>query len=128
MQEVAALSTFVKQVAEHLSLDKSLTGKLRLAVEEAVVNVMEYAYPAGSTGEVNIRATSNGHRLKFIITDSGVSFNPTEVSTADTTLSAEERPVGGLGILLVRQLMDSINYERVDGKNVLTLIKTIHNS
>ena len=125
VKEVEALGSFVKQVAGQLSLDKSLAGKLRLAVEEAVVNVMEYAYPKGTTGDVNIRATSNGRRLKFIITDSGVSFNPTEVAAADTTLSAEERPVGGLGILLVRELMDSINYERIDGKNVLTLTKKL---
>ena len=126
VKEVELLGTFMKQVAESLSLDKSLTGKLRLAVEEAVVNVMEYAYPNGIRGEVNIRATSDGHRLNFIITDSGTPFNPTEVSETDTTLSAEERPVGGLGILLVRELMDSINYERIDGKNVLTLSKRIH--
>ena len=125
VKEVEELGTFVKQVAETLSLDKSLTNRLRLAVEEAVVNVMEYAYPKGTTGDVNIRATSNGQRLKFIITDSGIPFNPTEVSEADTTLSAEERPVGGLGILLVRELMDSINYERIDGKNVLTLSKNL---
>ena len=128
IREVEALGAFVKQVAGQLSLDKSMVGKLRLAVEEAVVNVMEYAYPKGTTGDVNIRATSNGRRLKFIITDAGVSFNPTEVAAADTTLSAEERPVGGLGILLVRELMDSINYERIDGKNVLTLTKSILNS
>ena len=125
VKDVGKLGLFVKQVTEHLSLDKSLAGKLRLAVEEAVVNVMEYAYPKGTTGNVNIRATSNGNCLKFIITDSGISFNPTEVEAADTSLSAEERPVGGLGILLVRELMDSINYERIDGKNVLTLSKRI---
>ena len=127
VREVEKLGSFVKQVAESLSLDKSLTGKLRLAVEETVVNVMEYAYPQGTTGDVNIRATSNGRRLKFIISDSGIPFNPTEVTAADTTLSAEERPIGGLGILLVRELMDSINYERIDGQNVLTLTKSIHN-
>jgi anti-sigma regulatory factor (Ser/Thr protein kinase) len=66
--------------------------------------------------------------LKFVITDTGVPFNPTEVVAADTTLSAEERPIGGLGILLVRELMDSINYERTDGKNILTLTKTIINN
>ena len=125
VKEIEALGTFVKQVAEQLSLDKSLTSKLRLAVEEAVVNVMEYAYPKGTTGNVNIRATSNGKHLKFIISDTGISFNPTKVSAADTTLSAEERPIGGLGILLVRELMDSINYERIDGKNVLTLSKKL---
>lgn len=123
VKEIEALGSYVKQIAEKLGIEKSLTGKLRLAVEEAVVNVMEYAYPKGTTGEVNIRATSDGQNLKFIITDTGISFDPTEVSTADTTLSAEERPVGGLGILLVRELMDSINYERIDGKNVLTLSK-----
>lgn len=126
VREVEELGAFVKQVVEALQLDKSLTGKLRLAVEEAVVNVMEYAYPAGHTGEVSIRATSDGHRLKFIITDSGISFNPTEAPEADTTLSAKERPIGGLGILLVRELMDSVNYERINGKNVLTLTKQIH--
>ena len=128
VKEVEELGSFVKQVAESLSLDKSLTGRLRLAVEETVVNVMEYAYPQGTTGDVNIRVTSNGRRLKFIISDSGIPFNPTEVTAADTTLSAEERPIGGLGILLVRELMDSINYERINGQNVLTLTKSIHNS
>ena len=128
VKEVEKLGSFVKQVAESLSLDKSLTGRLRLAVEETVVNVMEYAYPQGTTGDVNIRATSNSRRLKFIISDSGIPFNPTEVTAADTTLSAEERPIGGLGILLVRELMDSINYERINGQNVLTLTKSIHNS
>lgn len=123
VKEIEALGPFIKQIAEKLGIEKSLAGKLRLAVEEAVVNVMEYAYPSGKMGEVNIRATSNGQRLKFIITDSGIPFNPTEVSAADTTLSAEERPIGGLGILLVRELMDSINYERINGKNVLTLSK-----
>ena len=123
VKEIEALGPYIKQITEQLGIDKSLASKLRLAVEEAVVNAMQYAYPKGKTGEVSIRATSNGQKLKFIITDSGISFNPTEVSAADTTLSAEERPIGGLGILLVRELMDSINYERIDGKNVLTLSK-----
>ena len=128
VQEVEALGAFVKGIAAKLSLERSLASKLRLAVEEAVVNVMEYAYPKGTTGQVDIRATSDGQRLRFVITDNGIPFNPTEVSQADTTLSAEERPVGGLGILLVRQLMDSINYERIGSQNVLTLQKTLPNT
>ena len=125
VKEVATLSSFVKDVLARLNIGKSLVSKLRLALEEAVVNVMEYAYPAGTKGDVNIRVTFDGKRLRFVISDSGISFNPTEALKADTTLSAEERPVGGLGILLVRELMDSINYERTGGKNVLTLTKTI---
>ena len=127
VKEVATLGTFVKDVMARLNIGKPLAGKLRLSLEEAVVNVMEYAYPTGTKGDVSIRVTSDGERLRFIISDRGISFNPTEASKADTTLSAEERPVGGLGILLVRELMDSINYERTNGKNVLTLTKTINN-
>lgn len=123
LKEVDKLGSFMKQVSERLNLPKSLAFNLRLAVEEAVVNVMEYAYPSEAKGNVVIHISSNGHRLKFVIIDSGVSFDPTVAAAADTTLSAEERPVGGLGILLVRELMDMVNYERVDGKNVLTLMK-----
>ena len=127
VQQVEQLNTFVKQSLQRLGVERPLSNKLRLAVEEAVVNVMQYAYPTGTTGDISIRLTSNGHRIKFVITDSGGAFNPTEVSAADTTLSAEDRPIGGLGILLVRKLMDSINYERSQGKNVLTLRKEYKN-
>jgi sigma-B regulation protein RsbU (phosphoserine phosphatase) len=66
-------------------------------------------------------------RVPTPISDSGIAFNPTEAVKADTTLSAEERPIGGLGILLMRELMDFINYERIDGRNILTLTKKIKN-
>ncbi|MBQ3754057.1 MAG: SpoIIE family protein phosphatase [Prevotella sp.] len=125
VKEVARLGTFFKDVTARLGIGKPLAPKLRLAVEEAVVNVMEYAYPAGQRGDVTVRATFDGSRLKFVITDTGIAFNPTEAAGADTTLSAEERPVGGLGILLTRELMDFINYERIDGRNTLTLMKRI---
>jgi sigma-B regulation protein RsbU (phosphoserine phosphatase) len=101
--------------------------KMNLALEEAVVNVIDYAYPEGTQGDINIEAKANDLRLKFIITDSGTPFDPTAQKEMDTTLSAEERPIGGLGIHLVRQIMDSINYERVNDKNVLTLRKNLTN-
>lgn len=123
VRQVAQLNSFVKGAMEQLGIEKPLARKLQLAVEEAVVNVIDYAYPAGKVGTINVKVTSNGHQLRFVITDKGIAFNPTEASQVDTTLSAEERPVGGLGILLVRELMDSVNYERIDGKNVLTLCK-----
>ena len=66
--------------------------------------------------------------VKFILSDEGKAFDPTQRGNADTTLSVEERPIGGLGILLVQTLMDSINYERIDGKNVLTLKKSYNNN
>ncbi len=126
VSEVSRLGAFIKDVMSRIGIGKPFAPKLRLALEEAVVNVMEYAYPAGQQGDVTVRATYDGQRLRLIISDSGIPFNPTEAASADTTLSAEERPVGGLGILLVRELVDFVNYERTDGRNVLTLTKRIN--
>jgi sigma-B regulation protein RsbU (phosphoserine phosphatase) len=86
---------------------------------------MNYAYPPGERGDVTVEAVTNGMRLKFTIIDSGKPFDPTVQAAVDTTLSASERPIGGLGIHLVRQIMDSINYERINGLNVLTLRKKL---
>ncbi len=125
ISEVTKLSTFIKSVFEKMELDKSLSSQLRLAVEEAVVNVLNYAYPPGSEGTVEIRIMSDDHQLKVMITDAGVPFDPTEQEKIDTSLAIEDRRIGGLGIHLVRALMDTINYERLDGKNILTLMKQI---
>ena len=128
VKQVKELIAFVKQVTERLGINVKQAKQIRLAVEEAVVNVINYAYLPEITGNIDVQAISDGQWLKFVITDNGVAFDPTEKEKADTTLSAEDRPIGGMGILLVRELMDSINYERTDGKNVLTLKKRIVNN
>ena len=124
-QEVPQLAAFVDEVCETQGFDPTVTMQMNLAIEEAVVNVMEYAYPPGTQGNVNIEVHSDDKQLTFTITDNGIPFDPTGKADADTTLSAEERPIGGLGILMVRRIMDTVTYERVDGQNVLTLTKTL---
>ena len=125
VQTIPQLAEFVEGVGEELGFDMEDTMGLNLALEEAVVNVMTYAYPKGTLGTVQIDAEANDQRLKLVITDQGSPFDPTAKEDADITLSVEDRPIGGLGIFLVRQLMDSINYERVNGSNVLTLRKKL---
>jgi sigma-B regulation protein RsbU (phosphoserine phosphatase) len=125
VSQVTELNRFVQSVTEDLQLDKALSKRIKLAVEEVVVNIMEYAYLADTKGQVKVEAMANAERLRFILTDSGRPFDPTSVSRADTTLTVEDRPIGGLGILLVRNLMDTINYERIDGQNVLRIEKRI---
>ena len=125
VREVTKFSTFIKSVMEKLNIESGLARKLRLAVEEAVVNVIDYAYPAGQEGDIEIRIMSDGKTLKTVLVDAGVAFDPTAKEKADTTLSVQDRQIGGLGILLVRELMDTINYERIDGQNILTLIKKL---
>lgn len=121
--KVSELNQFVKSVTDDLPFESKIASQIKLALEEAVVNIMEYAYPVGSKGQVTVEAEATETRLRFILTDEGIPFDPTEVSLANTKLSVEDRPIGGLGILLVRDLMDSINYEREGGKNILRLEK-----
>ena len=128
IDEVPKLADFVDSVCFALNLSPSLTMQMNLAIEEAVVNVINYAYPVGSPGKVNVEATANDQVLKFIVIDSGKPFDPTTRGEVDTLLPVEERNIGGLGIHLIRKYMDSINYEREDGKNILTLRKQLNNT
>ena len=128
IEQIPTLSEWL----EGLELPKELLMPINLALEEAVTNVMMYAYP-GKSGRVLVECTKERctmyegckkeGKVIFTITDSGIAFDPTKRKEADITLSAEEREIGGLGIHLVRQIMDEIYYERKDEKNILTLVK-----
>ena len=123
IQQIPQLADFMETIAEEKHLSQNDTMSLNLALEEAVTNVILYAYPDGSDGLVDIEAILREHLLEFVITDSGFPFDPTSVPEADITLLADERSIGGLGIHLVRQIMDEVRYQRLENKNVLTLIK-----
>lgn len=126
VRQVSALNHFIRSVASRMGMAEKPARNLQLAVEEIVVNVMHYAYPPGETGRVHVEATSDGRMVRITVSDEGVAFDPTAVAEVDTTRSAEDRPVGGLGVHLARHLADSIHYERVGEQNVLTLTKMIH--
>ena len=125
VQETPLLGTFVEDICEELGINVPTAMKMNLAIEEAVVNVMKYAYPEGQKGEVRIKAEANDTRLTFIISDDGQPFDPSAYGEVDITQSIDERKIGGLGIHLVRLIMDNISYERLDGQNILTLCKKL---
>ena len=125
IQQIPQLAEFVETIADEAGIDQSLAMSLNLALEEAVSNVILYAYPEGSDGLVDIEAIIRKDRLDFCITDSGKPFDPTKKEDADITLGVEERQIGGLGIYLVRNIMDSLSYERKDDKNILSMTKKL---
>ena len=126
IQQIPQLAEFVEAVADVANLDVGLAMSLNLALEEAVSNVIMYAYPPGSDGLVDVEAVIRKDELRFILSDSGVAFDPTAAPEADITLDVSERPIGGLGIFLVRNIMDEVSYTRSDdGKNILTMIKKL---
>ena len=125
LKRVPRLNTFIDEVCEANGFDMAATMQINLAIEEAVVNVMNYAYPEGTKGDITIETKANDSEIYFIISDTGKPFDPTAKADVDITLNAEERSIGGLGIHLIRQIMDNMNYERADGHNILTLIKKL---
>ena len=104
------------------SCNKDVAMKLKLACEEIVVNVTSYAYPEGSDGFLDVYIRKDD-RIVIRFEDGGVPFNPLEHEDPDTTLSWDERPIGGLGIFLVRSMMDDVRYTYENQKNVLTIEK-----
>ena len=126
VESVPRLASFIEEVAERQGADMSVIMSINLALEEAVVNVMNYAYPEGTRGEIDITASFSDNTLIFTISDAGAPFDPTKVSDPDTSLSAEDRPIGGLGIHLVRQIMDEVAYRYENNRNMLTLKKKIN--
>ncbi len=125
IQQIPQLADFVETIADEVKLDQSLVMSLNLALEEAVTNVILYAYPEGSDGLVEVEAILKPGSLEFILTDSGKPFDPTSVPDADVSLAAEDRKIGGLGIYLVRNIMDTVSYKREEGKNVLSMTKNV---
>ena len=123
IDQISLLPAFVEEAVNASKLHPETAGHLNLALEEAVTNVILYAYPEGTAGEVSIEAAVSDSALSFIIIDSGTPFDPTAREEVDINASVQDRPVGGLGIHLVRQIMDDVRYERRGDKNVLIVTK-----
>ena len=112
-------------MGEEFSLTPDVIFNLNLVLEEAVANVINYAYPKEEHESIYLSAKLQEGSIVFVLTDTGKEFDPTMAPEADITLSAEDRPIGGLGIFLIRQIMNEVKYERIEGKNVLTLGKKL---
>lgn len=121
IEQVALLPEFVEGICDELGLGPDKAFNLNLVLEEAVTNVASYAFPEGEEHEFTLYAESDGGLLTFTVEDDGVPFDPTAVEDVDTSLTAEERQIGGLGIFLIRQIMTEVNYSYAEGKNHLVM-------
>ena len=122
ISEINKLAVFIEELSEELVLTPELTFNLNLVLEEAVSNVIYYAYGEEKQKEISLTAKMSENNLIFVLTDSGKEFDPTKAPDADITLSAEEREIGGLGIFMVKKMTEKMEYEYADDKNILTLV------
>ena len=125
ISELSKLVAFIDEVGEAFALTPDVVFNLNLVLEEAVVNVINYAYPKEEHEFIYLSASMHEGSIVLVLTDTGKAFDPTAAPEADITLSADERQIGGLGIFLIRQIMNEVKYERIDGKNILTLEKKL---
>ena len=113
----------VRVFAKKQGVDSKKIHQIELAVEEIVVNIIHYAYPPDSPGDIEIHCGFEEEKKLIIeIIDWGIPFDPLSVPEPDTETDLEDRDIGGLGIFFVRKLMDEVYYRREAGKNVLTLV------
>lgn len=125
-ESIATVTDFIEKALSQTTCSLKILMQINVAIDEIISNIAQYAY-APNTGTVTVRLSiskdPNTVSLTFI--DSGVPYNPLEKKDPDTSLSAEEREIGGLGIYIVKKSMDHIAYDFKDNQNILRITKNL---
>ena len=126
VDNITSVTDFVNEQLEAFGCPLKAKIQIDIAIDELFGNIAHYAYKP-DVGPVTVRVEVKENHLAVIITfiDNGVQYDPLSAQEPDTTLPAEERSVGGLGIYIVKKSMDEITYEYKDGQNILKIKKNI---
>lgn len=126
VENIPVVTAFVDEQLEALNCPLKAQMQIDIAIDELFGNIAQYAYNP-DIGSATVRVEVSEDPLAVIITfiDGGIPYNPLKADDPDITLSAEDRPLGGLGIYMVKKSMDAIIYEHRDGKNILSIKKAL---
>lgn len=124
--QLPVVTRFVEESLAASGCTEKISKQLILAAEEAFINIASYAYgnKSGTVG-IALKITKNPPSATLTFTDTGVAHNPLETPAPDLTLRTAQRKIGGLGIHLIRQSVDTVSYRYVNGQNILTLVKAL---
>jgi len=126
LENLESLLCFIRSNAEKHGFSSKNINEIQIAAEEPIVNIISYAYPDGN-GDIKITCSDKeGKGLAIEIIDWGVPFNPMLMPEPDIDAPMDDRRIGGLGIYMMRKLMDESNYKRTGNQNVLTIVKYLH--
>jgi serine/threonine-protein kinase RsbW len=123
--EIQRLGQFAERFGAEERLTEDEVMAINLVLDEVVTNTIEYGYDDTGRHEIRVTLAVEGDTLTIVVDDDARAFDPLAAPPPDLTLALEDRPVGGLGIHIVRTLMEAVDYQRRDGHNVLTMRKTI---
>lgn len=125
LSELEMLTRVITQYCERSGFSSQILFALNLSLEEVVANVMSYGYLDDTEHQIIVSISRKDGGLEIEVQDDGIEFNPLLQEPPDTNAPIEERPIGGLGIHLVRHYMDELNYRRHNGRNILSMKKNI---
>ena len=124
LENIPTITTFIEDKLAEFGADDDFRGKMGLALDEAVTNVVLYAYPE-KKGLVRLTLKKTGETIVAEIRDQGTPFDPTQAPPPDLTVPLEQRKIGGLGIHLMRKSVDQLTYRHENGSNVFTFSKNM---
>jgi len=125
LAELDNLCENLEDFGQKIGLSKKLIFEINLALDELFTNIISYGFKDDEEHVIKVTITPQDEKLCLCIEDDGVPFNPMDFETPDVARSVENCKIGGLGIHIMRKLMDEICYQRCDGKNILTLKKNL---
>jgi serine/threonine-protein kinase RsbW len=123
INELNRVVAFLDNLEEEWKFPANLKTSFNLVLEEALTNIIFYAYEKNTENEIILEFEMEENQLKIILKDNGKPYDPTQQEDPDINLSAEDRPIGGLGIFLIKQMMNQVSYQRRENTNQLTLVK-----
>ncbi len=125
ISELETIQLCLDELVEKWNVPAALGMTLNLVIEEAFTNVVNYAYDDSDEHSIEVVFEMQSKILSISLIDDGIAYDPTQNATPDLSLSVEERSIGGLGVYLIKSMMDEVAYERKAGKNILLMRKRI---
>ncbi len=123
--ELNRVATFLEELGEEWNIPMAQVLSVNVALEEAISNIIFYGYDDKENHFIDLEVTFADDELSILISDDGHEFDPTRKADPDLTLSVEDMPIGGLGIFMIKKIMNRVEYHRTDNKNHLQLTKQI---
>jgi anti-sigma regulatory factor (Ser/Thr protein kinase) len=125
LSEIARMADIVQAFGTTHSFGKEVVEEINLALEEIISNIIVHGYGDGENQGIDVSLTLSGDVLRIVIKDDAKPFNPLSIDEPDIDVPFEDREIGGLGVFLTKQVMDKLEYEVRDGRNVLLLEKQV---
>lgn len=125
MEELVNVMATIESFSVREGLAKCDGQALELSLDELLTNTISYGFPDSGQHKIEVDIRISDNKLQAVVQDDGIAFNPFEHKEPDLELPIDERDLGGVGIHLIKKFMDEFSYQRIEGRNVVTLVKAL---